>query len=336
MPSKKNDNSDAESYLDYLSLLSDMVRNKIKNPKIIEMEIFEEILKASKEDPKTGLYNSKHFAELLSNEINKAKRNHFPLSILFMDIDNFKECNDIFGHTVGDELLRLLSGVLKKMIRGEDIAGRFGGDEFIVMLSHVEKNEAFFVADRIVEIFKKASLKNKELKKINKQITLSIGIASFPADAESAETLIKRADKALYEAKCNGKDRIAYYQIEKSKLEISENKRKKFRYDCFGKEIFFNITNSKYRYKGFLHNISEDGIKIEIPNVTVLLRGLPVKIEIDEKKVNAFNISGEILYAKKQESSLFAGLKFNEKDKIKEMENLKKFIKVQKCKEIDE
>lgn len=112
--------------LDYFSNID----NKLKNPKIIEMDIFNELLKSSKIDEKTGLININYFKNIINMEINRAKRNKFSLSLLFIDIDNFKDFNDQFGHTTGDLLLKHLADIMQKTFRREDVCARFGAMNF--------------------------------------------------------------------------------------------------------------------------------------------------------------------------------------------------------------
>jgi diguanylate cyclase (GGDEF)-like protein len=134
-----------------------------------------------------------------------ARGNH-PVSLLMMDIDHFKRFNDTFGHQAGDALLRALSDFLAQRTRGQDVACRYGGEEFALILAGASIEHAY----------KRAQLLRQELKLLQVQhagqilgsVTLSIGIAAFPKHASDGETLVKAADDALYRAKGEGRDRI--------------------------------------------------------------------------------------------------------------------------------
>ncbi len=309
--------------LDYFS----NIETRFKNPKIVEMELFEKILKASKEDAKTGLYNSKYFFEILKNEINKAKRNDFPLSILFLDIDNFKEYNDKHGHAAGDQLLLHIAEVIKQLIRGEDVAARFGGDEFVIMLTYNKKDDAYVVANRILKEVKKQPLSfDKGLKYYNG--SLSIGISSYPVDTETPDELMKKADIALYNAKKDSKNKIFCYKDETKKEKISKNRRRIVRYDINGNEVYFYLKNSKDKYRAYIKNISEEGLLIKIPYIIPLLQGTLLEIEVKNKKKVAFHLAGEILYAKRHNSGYLAAIKFD--DSMKDSAMIKKYIDIQK------
>ena len=238
--------------LDYFS----NIENILKNPKIVEMELFEEILKSSKEDPKTGLYNIKYFTEILKNEINRAKRNNFPLSISFLDLDDFKMINDKYGHPTGDRILHHIAKIIKKMSRSEDVTARFGGDEFVILYPHTQKNKAFAVTKRIIEGIKNHPfiLNNKEKK--NYICNLSIGIASYPLDADSSEELMNKADIALYRAKKRGKNKIVCYEDEQESISVYSERRRLVRHELQGEEINYNLQNSQNKYKAFLKNIN--------------------------------------------------------------------------------
>ena len=159
------------------------------------------LYEAAIRDEKTGLYNNKFFETSLDMEIEKAKRGYQKLSIIMIDIDFFKKINDKYGHIKADELLGNLGKVLEKEIRKSDIAARFGGEEFFVLLpeTNLEKSKRF--ASRL----KKAISSDKILKKHN--LTVSGGITQFKK-GDTKKKLKKRVDKALYQAKNAGRDRF--------------------------------------------------------------------------------------------------------------------------------
>lgn len=179
----------------------------LKNPKIMEISFFEQILKLSKEDPKTGCYNSKFISEFIVKEIKKARRHRLKLSLIMTDIDDFKSVNDNFGHLAGDKVLKEFCNILSKSARDEDIIARFGGDEFMIVLPQTDREGARCFAERIIAGCRKYFEGKKEMaEKVN--ITFSCGIATYPDDAPDYEGLVQAADNALYSAKRLGKNKI--------------------------------------------------------------------------------------------------------------------------------
>jgi len=155
-------------------------------------------------DELTGLYNRKHMMETLSSEIIRSKRNGHTFALLVADIDHFKRINDTFGHQKGDEVLRLLGGVFRDTVRSCDYVARYGGEEFIMMLPEVGAAGGREVAERIRECVARERISPK-----GDRITISIGMAMFPAHGESPEELFQRADQALYAAKTSGRNQVA-------------------------------------------------------------------------------------------------------------------------------
>jgi diguanylate cyclase (GGDEF)-like protein len=126
-----------------------------------------------------------------------------------IDIDEFKKHNDTHGHLIGDKILKILGATILSSLRNLDIAARYGGDEFILLLSQTPKIDAVNIANRIKENIEKAYLSYQEELTFS-DITVSIGLASFPDDASSSTELIEKADQALYLAKKSGRNRLVY------------------------------------------------------------------------------------------------------------------------------
>jgi diguanylate cyclase (GGDEF)-like protein len=149
-------------------------------------------------DPLTGLYNRRHFGEVITREFAAAERYDADLTCLMLDLDRFKETNDRFGHRTGDEVLSIMAHVIASELRGSDVAARFGGDEFIVLLPQTSAASAAILVDRITERFKEEVRR----KFADVPVDASIGVASLRTTrAPSAEALIHEADVALYAAK---------------------------------------------------------------------------------------------------------------------------------------
>jgi len=157
-------------------------------------------------DPLTNLYNRRHFGEVFDREFAAAVRYHEDLSVLMVDLDNFKGINDTHGHHVGDDVLILTAGVIRDELRSADIAARYGGDEFIALLPHTPDTDAESLAARIRE-----ELRGRAARSLpGIPVDVSIGIAGLKTtDALSPELLVREVDKALYAVKRSGKGRIA-------------------------------------------------------------------------------------------------------------------------------
>jgi diguanylate cyclase (GGDEF)-like protein len=157
-------------------------------------------------DPLTGLYNRRYLEETLDREVRRAARDRAPLSVVMLDIDHFKKYNDTYGHDGGDAVLCNLAAFLRSEIRAVDIACRFGGEEFTLILPDAD-------ADNVLRKLENIRLKAKELV-IRHQgrslptVTLSMGVAAFPQHGLTGEELLRTADAALYQAKANGRDRV--------------------------------------------------------------------------------------------------------------------------------
>jgi diguanylate cyclase (GGDEF)-like protein len=152
-------------------------------------------------DPLTGLYNRRFFSELVSMELNVANRYAFPSSLLFIDLDHFKRVNDTYGHMAGDEVIRIISNVIKRNVRRTDVVGRLGGEEFIIFLPHTKLEGALIAADRVRRIISESEITFNE-EQIN--MTASIGAASTDIEITNVEALLHVAGSALDMAKDKG------------------------------------------------------------------------------------------------------------------------------------
>lgn len=162
----------------------------------------EELREISLRDPMTNLYNHRQIELTLSELSEIHKEDNTPYSVLMLDIDFFKKINDTHGHKVGDEILIGLSDMLKDMIDGRGIIGRYGGEEFIVILPGAVEAEAFFLSEKI-----RRSIEAKVFCD-NIQVTVSIGIAEA---GQADQSIVERADKMLYQAKKEGRNRVSCY-----------------------------------------------------------------------------------------------------------------------------
>lgn len=173
-------------------------------------------------DDLTGLYNRRYFNQRFDREVVRARRYRRPLSILMVDIDYFKNYNDINGHLLGDDVLKKVACLLESNLRKADIVARYGGEEFVILLPEIDKTHADQVAEKLRRTIE---LKHfpKEQYLPNKNLTISIGLATLPDDSTNARELIEFADRALYRAKAEGRNRVVNYhttliQIQKNNI----------------------------------------------------------------------------------------------------------------------
>ncbi len=163
-------------------------------------------------DELTELYNHRFFIRSLDDEIRRAKRYNRLISLVMIDIDFFKNYNDINGHLKGNELLKKVADILKDETREVDIVARYGGEEFGIILPETDKEQTFQIADRVRKVIEETKFKHEE-KQPNGSITISGGIATFPDDAKTKMDLINHADKALYMAKKDGRNKVITFMI---------------------------------------------------------------------------------------------------------------------------
>jgi len=158
-------------------------------------------------DELTGIFNYRYFNQKLENELKRAKRYHQNLSLIMIDIDSFKRCNDSFGHLFGNLILKKLTEVIKRCIRDVDIFARYGGEEFVVILPQTTKPQAAMIGERIRTCVESTLFKDeKDLHSTH--LTVSLGVCCYPESGENAEELIKKVDQALYLAKGEGKNLV--------------------------------------------------------------------------------------------------------------------------------
>lgn len=172
----------------------------------------EELKKISITDPLTNLLNRRYFHGRIVEELERSKRHNASLSLIMIDIDNFKRFNDRFGHMIGDEALKSFAQCLRNSVRTIDVAGRYGGEEFTVILPQTSKEDAAIIAERICSEVKLIQLTVAGVPSKEIEFTASLGLATFPEDAETLENLINNADVALYRAKTLGKNQVVLYK----------------------------------------------------------------------------------------------------------------------------
>lgn len=190
--------------VDFRVALLDLIIQKkdlIKDPKLIEIKLYLEQEKKAVIDYLTGLYNKAYFEEAMDREINQAKRYNREFSLILIDIDNFKQINDTYGHLMGDEVLKTLAKIIQLNVRKEDTMCRLGGEEFAIILPDTSIQGANKVAEKIRQLFN-----NETLSDVN--LSFSAGISVFPKNGTTKLELIEAADRALYFSKYSGKNKV--------------------------------------------------------------------------------------------------------------------------------
>lgn len=173
--------------------------------------LYSEVKIQSLKDCLTGCYNRRKFDEDIVVDIACSNRYGRPLSLLMIDIDWFKHYNDFHGHIKGDQVLKKIGRLFKSNLRITDKVYRYGGEEFAILLSETNKEQALVVAERLREKVNNESFEGETESQPNRKITISIGIATYPADTDSLEQLIKYADSALYTSKQKGRNRTTTF-----------------------------------------------------------------------------------------------------------------------------
>ncbi len=176
--------------------------------KTVEMERLNKRLQhMAIHDGLTGLHNHRYFRDALEEEVPRSGRYERCFSLIFMDVDHFKQYNDTHGHPAGDEVLKTLAQLLTKQCRSTDIAARYGGEEFVVLLPETDKKAARQFAERLRTSVEEHPFLGRETQPLG-TVSLSLGVASFPQDGTDSVTLIAHADGALYKAKGDGRNKV--------------------------------------------------------------------------------------------------------------------------------
>jgi diguanylate cyclase (GGDEF)-like protein len=183
-----------------LTMLANQAGLAIENSQLYEKTVMRAHL-----DSLTELWNHGYFQYLLATELDNAKATRKPLSLIMLDIDDFKIYNDQLGHQAGDGILKELAGLLKNQSRKMDYVCRYGGEEFTIIMPETDKSEAFLIAERLRSDIEKHVFSHEEILP-QKKLTVSLGLASLPEDGGLPSALIAASDKRLYEAKNKGKN----------------------------------------------------------------------------------------------------------------------------------
>ncbi len=196
-------------------------------------------------DGLAGLYNHRYFQQRLREELNRAERFKYPLSLVMMDIDYFKKYNDSQGHPAGDKVIQVLGQIIKRNIRGVDIAARYGGEEFAIILIDTAPEEAYSVCERIRQEVEGFPFEGRDTQP-GGILSVSAGIAAAPVNATRQDDLIKMADDALYKAKNTNRNRVVIYYSVLDELKRVVNEAEHERINTI--KTFISMINSKDKY----------------------------------------------------------------------------------------
>jgi diguanylate cyclase (GGDEF)-like protein len=189
-----------------LQALADYAAIAIDNARAVE-----KIQELTITDDCTGLYNARHLYKTLESEVYRSARFSYEFSVLFLDLDHFKNVNDTHGHLIGSRLLTEIGYMIKSHLRLIDYAFRYGGDEFVVLLPQTGKESAMVVARRLRDVFRTSRFLKEQGLNIN--VRVSMGVATYPEDAKSAHEIIRQADEMMYSVKNSTRDNVGVAQF---------------------------------------------------------------------------------------------------------------------------
>jgi len=181
-----------------LESVADICANAIQNA-----HYFEGVRRMAYVDGLTGVFNRRYFETRIAEEIERARRYSGAMSLIMIDIDHFKQLNDEFGHLMGDDVLRQMSTIFTQNVRKADVACRYGGEEFAIVVPEISAEDAFGVAHKL-----RKTIQNHPFPGVPRPITISAGVASYPANGVTRDELVKAADEALYAAKQAGRNTV--------------------------------------------------------------------------------------------------------------------------------
>ena len=258
--------------LDYFVNIS----RELRNPKVIELAIYERTERSAVTDGLTGLYNHAFFLQALRQEVLRSKRHGLRAALMLLDLDNFKRVNDERGHVEGDRVLMKAAAVVREGVREIDVAARYGGEEFAVLLPDTSRLGAFVVAERIRRRIEDRFARGRAV------VTISGGIAVFPDDAATPADLIVQADAGLYGAKAAGKNRIL----------LPQGERRRFRRQVSPQGVTIG-TKAGGRAPARVKNVSEGGLLVSLREAVPL--GSAVSLTIDRTGGTPVGLRGEVV-----------------------------------------
>lgn len=192
-----------EEHTESFSILAEQLSLELK-----KISLYERVQSLAITDGLTGIYVRRHFLERYAEDFARSRRHGLKLSVLMIDLDHFKQCNDTYGHLVGDIVLKEIAKIMKDFVRQVDLIGRYGGEEFVLALPDTDRNSAIAVAERIRQEVERHKFRAYDE---TISITISTGVATYPDNGDDVQVLIDKADQALYKAKEEGRNRVVFW-----------------------------------------------------------------------------------------------------------------------------
>lgn len=261
-------------------------------PKIVELRTYESNLRLATIDELTGLYNRRFLESYLDRELNRARRYGQQFSAVFVDLDDFKQVNDSYGHAAGDAVLQCFSRMLRGYLRREDIAARYGGEEFVIVMPQTPSAGALTLARRVLHSLKTTPCTD------DVQITFSAGVATYPEHGYGIVELLKNADAALYEAKLAGKSQVRLSSVEKR---ASRRYEATVPVECYAADRLVGV--------GTACDVSLSGISLETDSLLQpgsLLRLTVHGVDQD----TAYEVSTRVVWAQKRDKHYRLGVRW--------------------------
>jgi len=281
--------------MDYLRFFA----GEFSDPRIIEGEYLYNITRSSVTDGLTGLYNQTYFKKILEKTINNQRRSVDAFALVFLDLDHFKQYNDRCGHLEGDEALRVCSEIIVKNLRDGDVAVRYGGEEFALLLPNLERHSAFSVAERIRKGIESHNFPKQELLDSG-NLTISGGISVFPDSGTTSNEIIQAADKELYRAK---ERRNCIYSF-------SEDRRRNSRRPVKSLVEYAAFDGAIYR-PALSTDISEYGMGLGCE--TLLEEGMTLSLRLTRPYwPENIHLSAIVRQVRRKDELIYIGLEFEE------------------------
>jgi len=283
--------------------LLDYLRNvvgEVSDPRIIEADYLQNITRSSITDGLTGLYNQTYFKKILENTIaNQRRSGDQSFALVLLDLDHFKQYNDRCGHLCGDDALRLCADVITNALRDGDMAVRYGGEEFALLLPNVDRHTAYAVAERIRREIEKFPFPRQELLDSG-SLTISGGIAVFPDNGETHEDIIRYADKELYRAK----------EVRNSIYSLATDRRRCARKPVRSLVEYASFDGALYR-PALSIDICEKGMGLGCESL--LHQGMVLSIRLTRPywPMN-LHLSARVRQVRRQNELMYVGLEFDE------------------------
>ena len=257
----------------------------LKHPRLLEESSYSKVILETTHDGLTSLLNRSYFDQIFEQTVSSAIRYNNDITLLFLDIDNFKDINDTYGHKAGDVILQHVAQIITNEKRDSDIAARYGGEEFVLLMPHTSVINGLVLAERIRKTVDDMTItfENNEL-----HVTVSGGIVSYPQNCTSHHELLRRADSALYLAKGSGKNNISMYKAEKRRyLRVKYTEPIQVKELGLGSLEIFSCTSKDICIGGILFENNKpfplgSRIEVNIPmqnNENLILIGTVVRVE---------------------------------------------------------